>query len=541
MLGRRGPWPGRRSPPCRTSAVARRASDRRRGACTRRWRTSAAGAVGTADELDRRAGDGRERRRHVALAVQAARGVEGEADRGSCGRAVHDRECVRRQRQAVRGRAQHRVQRLPQVLRGGELRRGRGGGRVEQPRGDEPVGEPLRRRQVLDAGGRPLGDGADEIEGGVVCEQHVTSLTGDAGVASNERMASPVEQVTVWWRYAFAATVARTADAGAAVGVVLLAAGGAGGVRLGGLLAAALPPRTCSGRRIGRLVDRARDPRRPLAAGCVGYAAALAAATGALRLGLPVIGGGALVVAGACGPLLTGGFSSLTGGLGGCPERARGIDTLTYGVSGVVGPAAVAGLAALTSPAASLLTLAGATLVAALGTRWLPPVRVPAAAPVPGAGSGRRGARRGCRRPRCRSLRTDSRRRERARRADALGVEPLAPHVRRRTRGAAHRAALAAGHGHHGRERRGRRDARGARRGARRRGHRSSRRRRVAARGDGAGQPRRLRGTGRAAADRRARPGDPRPHRRTRRRLPARRAGLRGTRCCSGRSRWWAC
>ena len=94
------------------------------------------------------------------------------------------------------------------------------------------------------------------------------------------------------------------------------------------------------------------------------------------------------MLAGACGPLLTGGFSSLTGGLGGCPERARGIDTLTYGVSGVVGPAAVAGLAALTSPAASLLTLAGATLVAALGTRRLPPVRVPAAAPVPGGGSG---------------------------------------------------------------------------------------------------------------------------------------------------------
>jgi hypothetical protein len=100
-----------------------------------------------------------------------------------------------------------------------------------------------------------------------------------------------------------------------------------------------------------------------------------------------VVGGGALVVAGACGPLLTGGFSSLTGGLGGCPERARGIDTLTYGVSGVVGPAAVAGLAALTSPAASLLTLAGATLVAALGTRRLPPVRVSEASPF-GRGGG---------------------------------------------------------------------------------------------------------------------------------------------------------
>ena len=202
------------------------------------------------------------------------------------------------------------------------------------------------------------------------------------------RMASPVEQVTVWWRYAFAATVARTADAGAAVGVVLLAAGGAGGVRLGGFLAAALTAPHLLGGRIGRLVDRARDPRRPLAAGCVGYAAALATATGALRLGLPAVGGGALVVAGACGPLLTGGFSSLTGGLGGCPERARGIDTLTYGVSGVVGPAAVAGLAALTSPAASLLLLAGATLVAAVGTRWLPPVRVSTAAPIPDSRSG---------------------------------------------------------------------------------------------------------------------------------------------------------
>jgi hypothetical protein len=132
---------------------------------------------------------------------------------------------------------------------------------------------------VLDAGGRPLGDGADEIERGVVCEQHVTSLTGDERWRPMIRMASPVEQVTVWWRYAFAATVARTADAGAAVGVVLLAAGGAGGVRLGGLLAAALTAPHLLGGRIGRLVDRARDPRRPLAAGCVGYAAALATAT----------------------------------------------------------------------------------------------------------------------------------------------------------------------------------------------------------------------------------------------------------------------
>jgi len=197
-------------------------------------------------------------------------------------------------------------------------------------------------------------------------------------------MTSPVEQVTARWRWAFAATVARTADAGSGVGVVLLTAAGGNGLRLGGLLAAALTAPHLFGARIGRLVDRARDPRRPLAAGCVGYALALAAATGALRLGLPVVAGGALVVAGACGPLLTGGFSALTGGLGGSPERARGLDTLTYGVSGVAGPAAVAGLATLTSPTSSLLTLAGATVVAAAGTRWLPPVRVGEPAPVPG-------------------------------------------------------------------------------------------------------------------------------------------------------------
>jgi hypothetical protein len=39
---------------------------------------------------------------------------------------------------------------------------------------------------VLDAGRRPLGDGADEIERGVVREHHVTSLTGDARRRPND-------------------------------------------------------------------------------------------------------------------------------------------------------------------------------------------------------------------------------------------------------------------------------------------------------------------------------------------------------------------
>ena len=189
---------------------------------------------------------------------------------------------------------------------------------------------------------------------------------------------SPVEQVTVRGalpRYALTAVLARTADAGAGVGVVLLAATGLGGARLGGLLAAALTAPHLLGTRIGRLVDRARDPRRPLAAGCAGYASALVVATGALVLGSPWIGAVALLAAGACGPLLTGGFSSLTSGLGASPERARGIDTLTYGVAGTAGPAVVAGVAALASPATSLLVLAGAVVLAAIGARSLPVAR----------------------------------------------------------------------------------------------------------------------------------------------------------------------
>ena len=138
---------------------------------------------------------------------------------------------------------------------------------------------------------------------------------------------SPVEQVTVRGalpRYALTAVLARTADAGAGVGVVLLAATGLGGALLGGLLAAALTAPHLLGTRIGRLVDRARDPRRPLAAGCAGYASALVVATGALVLGSPWIGAVALLAAGACGPLLTGGFSSLTSGLGASPNAPAG-------------------------------------------------------------------------------------------------------------------------------------------------------------------------------------------------------------------------
>lgn len=175
-------------------------------------------------------------------------------------------------------------------------------------------------------------------------------------------------------RYALAATLARLGDAGAGVGVVLLAVSrlGSGGALAGGLLAAALTvPHVC-GTWLGRVVDRARDVRRPLAAACAVYAVALALAVGLLEGGWTWSAGAALLVAGLCGPLLTGGLSSLVTGLGAPLDRAHGFDAITYAVAGSAGPAAVAGLAATVSPAAGLWGVGALVFLAAALIRFLP-------------------------------------------------------------------------------------------------------------------------------------------------------------------------
>lgn len=93
--------------------------------------------------------------------------------------------------------------------------------------------------------------------------------------------------------------------------------------------------------------------------------------------------GAALVAAGLCGPLLTGGISSLVAGLGGAGGRAYALDAVTYGVAGSAGPAAVAALAAALSPVVALWTVAAAVLLAAVLVRSLPvPPRNPAQPPA---------------------------------------------------------------------------------------------------------------------------------------------------------------
>ena len=200
-------------------------------------------------------------------------------------------------------------------------------------------------------------------------------------------------------RYVVAATLARTGDAGAGVGIVLLVVGRSGvrGAATGGLLMAALTAPHLLGQWTGRLVDRAADARRPLAVACALYGIALALAVLLLSRGWTWPAAGLLVLAGACGPLLTGGLSSLVGGLGAATARGHGVDAATYGLAGSAGPAVVATLAALTSPAAGLWTVSGLVVVAAVLVRLAPrPLRTeppgqPAAReprPTSGAGSG---------------------------------------------------------------------------------------------------------------------------------------------------------
>ncbi|MBY8881157.1 MFS transporter [Actinacidiphila acidipaludis] len=200
-------------------------------------------------------------------------------------------------------------------------------------------------------------------------------------------------------RYVLAALLVRSADSGATVGVVLLALAvrghPGGGAAAGGLLAAALSAPHLFGPWLARRLDRAHEGLRLLAGAFVLYAVALAGTAVAVGRAPLAVALCTTAVAGSCGPLLTGGLSSRLAALAGGGEhaqrRAQGWDSTTYGLGGTLGPAAVAGTAALADPRAALLALCGAATTAALLTATLPSARSdgprpkPATAANPGA------------------------------------------------------------------------------------------------------------------------------------------------------------
>lgn len=192
-------------------------------------------------------------------------------------------------------------------------------------------------------------------------------------------------------RYVLAATLARSADGGAVVAIVLLVTGSGAPGWLAGILGACITAPHLFGPFIARCLDTARDGRTVIAMACVAHGVTLAAAVLLYPLAPPIVPALLLMASGLVGPLLTGGISSRLQTIAGSDRisqrRAQGWDVATYGIGGTIGPSLVAAVSAWADPAVAALLLAGSTVVAAAVIRVLPyspPAAVPSEIPRPG-------------------------------------------------------------------------------------------------------------------------------------------------------------
>jgi MFS family permease len=174
-------------------------------------------------------------------------------------------------------------------------------------------------------------------------------------------------------RYTAAAALARLADEGSRVALLLLALEAGHGAAFGGaLIAALMVPHVVAGPAAGALADAVRR-RRPLyVAGLLGFGAALIGA--ALTVAVAPVAAFALaVVAGCCAPLLIGGLTSLLGELApGNLPRAYGLDASSYSMAGIAGPALAAIVAESAGGVVSAAALAGACALGAVLVATLP-------------------------------------------------------------------------------------------------------------------------------------------------------------------------
>lgn len=216
----------------------------------------------------------------------------------------------------------------------------------------------------------------------------------ERSVASVETASRNADRWSGLVRYVMAAALARTADGGAVVAIVLLVTTQGGSSGLAGLLGACITAPHLLGPFVARRIDLADDGRKVIAFACALYSIALAAAILSYGQAPAVLTGLLLSVSGCCGPLLTGGISSRLPAIAGRDQhsqrRAQGWDVATYGIGGTIGPSMVAAVASWASPGLAAFSLA----VAALCAAWLV-MRLPYRAPehggdvqsVPGAWS----------------------------------------------------------------------------------------------------------------------------------------------------------
>jgi MFS family permease len=176
-------------------------------------------------------------------------------------------------------------------------------------------------------------------------------------------------------RYLAASIPLRVASAGSSVVLPILAVQRLHDVAIGGgLVAASLAPSVIVAPLVGVALDRARHPRRLIAASglITAGAFALSAFLGTVPLWTIVV---ALIISGAASPFFLGGLSSFVTDGFVDERRAYAADALSYNVGGVAGPGLAAIVVSLGAAGAGAFILAGASLigaVAVLGVRMVP-------------------------------------------------------------------------------------------------------------------------------------------------------------------------
>lgn len=175
--------------------------------------------------------------------------------------------------------------------------------------------------------------------------------------------------------YFITAVMARLANEGLKLALILAAANTPNGLTLGGLLVAAfLVPSVVAAPFVGRLADMSTNPNR-LYATAFAFNGIVIAACGLLLPHIhPAIILALAAVGGSVGPLLQGGLSSLVGAIVPKPlmNQAYALDVVTYNVSAILAPAIVAAVAGIISPLVSLLMLAVLMLGAAANVLRIP-------------------------------------------------------------------------------------------------------------------------------------------------------------------------
>jgi hypothetical protein len=215
--------------------------------------------------------------------------------------------------------------------------------------------------------------------------------SASTGSADNDVSYRTERRIGALARYVFAATLVRSADGGAVVAVVLLAHACGMPGWLAGLLGASITAPHLLGPFIARRLDTARDGRKVIAFSAILHGVLL----GTAALLLPVAGAVwpalLLFVSGVFGPMLTGGVSSRLPSIAGpgqrSQRRAQSWDVATYGLSGTLGPSAVAWIAATSDALTATLILAGAAVVGAGAVLALPrqePLHQTVEVPSPG-------------------------------------------------------------------------------------------------------------------------------------------------------------